>query len=106
MEIHAFAYLAGSSVFTVKVIRGEFLIAAAIPLLGIGLNQLGTFFNSEKVHDVGMSIMVGSLLSIPGALVGYGINHLGKTRFTQIAACFAAAEITLSFSDYVKAKIS
>jgi uncharacterized membrane protein YjjP (DUF1212 family) len=93
-----YAFGASSGLFIYQSVKGEYFKAALIPILGYGVSQLGRYYHSQKTHEVGYSIILGSILSLPGAAVGNVIYTFSEKTFTAKAiACLIGTDITWHF---------
>lgn len=73
----------GAAITFVRIVQGEFVQAAIIPLAG-GITWLcGTQLETvngislEAISDLGGSILFSSIFTIPGGLIGHAVNLLG-----------------------------
>lgn len=81
--------------FVYHVATGNVIGAVFVPIAGYSLSRVGLHINSERLRDIGQTIILTSLLVFPGTLLGCGIHYaLSSTLAAKGFAYIAGAGIT------------
>lgn len=73
-----------------QMASGELVKALLVPAVGYGMTQVGKYYKSDVINEIGESIIMTSLITIPGSAGGYAIARIGGKTLAIKAIAFAA----------------
>lgn len=92
---------ASSITFYYQVMKGKFVEAALIPVVGYALKKTGEQFKSETITSIGQVSLFGSLVIAPGSCLAYTIYQLSGQSFPGGALAFLGGA-ALTYKVYEK----
>jgi hypothetical protein len=95
MAVLVGGFCASTGILAYQMISGELINTLVVPASGYILSNVGHHYKSETMSDLGNSMILASILHLPGMFSGYAVYAVGgKSLVAKTIACITGSVVT------------